>query len=173
MPGRLLGLYALAVMDKEGELYGYSLAERIARRTEGAWRPGAGAIYPALQSLVRRGAARAVQRGTRRVYRVTPDGHALLRRIRRQMAGPGPGAPDLSLLWAEIAGVTEPGEHMLRHLRRHLDALDAYLGRQPDAMIGPRPFREEAIAELNEAVRRLRGAAGRVETDAEAGRGGR
>lgn len=158
-PGRVLWLYALATLDREGSVYGYSLADRIAARTDGAWRPGAGAIYPALRSLVTRGAASVSTRGARRVYSITAEGRRLLRRIREQMAGPGPGAPDLSLLWAEIAGTSDPGEHMLRHLRRHLDALDAYLARQPDARHGVRPLREDALAELIEATRRLRNSA--------------
>jgi DNA-binding PadR family transcriptional regulator len=66
-PGRLLGLYALAVMERDGPIYGYSLADRVAERTDGGWRPGAGAIYPALQVLVTRGMARSSRDGRRRV----------------------------------------------------------------------------------------------------------
>ncbi|HTT73607.1 MAG TPA: PadR family transcriptional regulator [Thermoplasmata archaeon] len=155
MPGRVLWLYALATLDREGSLYGYSLADRIANRTDGTWRPGPGAIYPALRSLVERGAARSSIDGSRRVYSITPAGHALLRRIREQMAGPGPGAPDLGLLWAEIAGSDDPGDHLLRHLRRHLEGLDTFLARRPDAKIGSIPLREAAIADLSAAVQRL------------------
>ncbi len=155
MPGRLLGLYALATLEREGTVYGYSLAERVSERTDGAWRPGAGAVYPALQSLVRRGAARASKQGVRRVYTITPHGRAILRRIRAQMAGPGPGAPDLSLLWAEIAGAPDPGAHMLRRLHRQLEMLDAMLARQPDAVAGARPLRSAAFDELSAALQRL------------------
>jgi DNA-binding PadR family transcriptional regulator len=157
LPARVLRLYALATLDREGTLYGYSLAERIASKTDGAWRPGPGAIYPALQSLVTKGWARSTRRATRRVYSITPAGHAMLRRLRSHMAGGGPGAPDLSLLWAEIAGSADAGEHMLRHLRRHLDSLDAYLARVPDARLGNRSLRSEVLAELAESMRRLDG----------------
>ena len=155
MPGRVLWLYALATLEREGTVYGYALAERVAERTDGAWRPGAGAVYPALQSLVRRGAARTSKQGVRRVYSITPHGRAVLRRIRTQMAGPGPGAPDLSLLWAEIAGAPDPGAHMIRRLHRQLELLDAMLARQPDARAGDRPLRSAALDELSTALRRL------------------
>jgi len=155
MPGRVLWLYALATLEREGTVYGYALADRIAERTEGAWRPGAGAVYPALQSLVRRGVAREHKAGVRRVYTITPQGRAVLRRIRTQMAGPGPGAPDLSLLWAEIAGVPDPGTHILGRLHRQLESLDALLARQPDAQVGRRSVREAASEELRSALRRL------------------
>ncbi len=156
MPGRVLWLYALATLEREGSLYGYALSDRVAERTEGAWRPGAGAIYPALQSLVRRGAARATKQGRRRVYSITPHGRAVLKRIRIQMAGPGPGAPDLSLLWAEIAGEPDPGAHVLRRLHLQLESVDALLARQPDARSAGRLVREAAIDELSGALDRLR-----------------
>jgi DNA-binding PadR family transcriptional regulator len=155
MPGRVLALYSLATLDREGTVYGYSLSERIAAKTDGAWRPGPGAIYPALNSLVQRGLARSARDGARRVYAITPRGRTVLRRFRAQMAGGGP-APDLSLLWAEIAGTDDPGEHLLRHLRRHLDQIDAALARHPDMTIGTRRLRDELITELERTVRRLR-----------------
>ena len=156
LPGRVLWLYALATLERERSLYGYALADRVAERTDGAWRPGPGAVYPALQSLVRRGAARATKQGVRRVYSITPHGRVVLRRIRAQMAGPGPGAPDLSLLWAEIAGAPDPGAHLLRRLRRHLEMLDGMLARQPDARSGTTTLRAAAVGELTSALERLR-----------------
>jgi DNA-binding PadR family transcriptional regulator len=156
MPGRVLWLYALATLDRDGSVYGYSLSDRIAEKTDGVWRPGPGAIYPALQSLVRRGAARSVRSGARRVYTITPAGRLLLRRIRTRMEGIGPGAPDLSQLWAEIAGSSDPGEHLLRHLRRHLDSLDVYVARPSLERDARGDVRERAIRELSDAVRRLR-----------------
>lgn len=36
MPARLIGLYALRCMEKDGAVYGYSLAEQIAERTDGS-----------------------------------------------------------------------------------------------------------------------------------------
>jgi DNA-binding PadR family transcriptional regulator len=156
LPGRVLGLYALATLDREGSAYGYSLADRVATKTEGAWRPGPGAIYPALQGLVARGAAREQKVGVRRVYSITPEGRALLRRIRREMAGRRSGGPDLSLLWAEIAGTTDPGRFMLQRLRRQLDALETLLTREPNAPIGSGSLREATVTELTSAIQRLR-----------------
>jgi DNA-binding PadR family transcriptional regulator len=156
MPGRVLWLYALATLDREGSVYGYSLSDRVAAKTEGAWRPGPGAIYPALQSLVDRGAARSTKRGARRVYTITPAGRSLLKRIRARMAGAGPGAPDLSQIWAEIAGSSDVGEHLLRHLRRHLDGLDQYVARELASGESAPGIRTRALRELEEAARRLR-----------------
>ncbi len=154
-PGRLLGLYALSVMERDGPIYGYSLAERVADRTDGGWRPGAGAIYPALQSLVERGLARSGSDGRRRVYRITPTGRALLHRVRATWMGAGRSGPDLSRLWSEIAGEADPGQHVLRHLRHHLDGIAAFLEKDPHARAGTRSLREQLEAELRVTQSRL------------------
>ncbi len=154
-PGRLLALYALSVMERDGPIYGYSLADRIAERTDGGWRPGPGAIYPALQSLVRRKLARASSDGRRRVYRISPAGRSLLRRVRRQWTGLGRAGPDLGRLWSEIAGVSDPGQHLLGHLRRHLEGLATYLERDPQARAGRGSLRDQVLSELRATESRL------------------
>jgi DNA-binding PadR family transcriptional regulator len=128
-PGRVLGLYALSAMDRDGRLYGYELAERIAARTEGTWHPGPGAIYPALGALVTRGLARSRVEGRRRVYRITPRGRSLLRGIRRQMLWRTRGGPDLGLLWSEIAGRDDPGQFRFERLQHQLESMSDYLAR--------------------------------------------
>ncbi len=117
---------------------------------------GPGAIYPALRALVARGAARVKKHGVRRVYSITPQGRALLRRVRDQMVSRRTGGPDLSLLWAEIAGTTDPGRFMLQRLRRQLDALETFLIREPHARLGSSRLRDETLAQLTGALQRLR-----------------
>ena len=95
--------------------------------------------------------------------RSLPTGGRVLRRIRARMAGPGPGAPDLSLLWAEIAGASDPGDHLLRRLHRQLELLDDFLGRQPDGTVGDA---------LGASGRRRRIGDGSETTEIATGRGG-
>jgi DNA-binding PadR family transcriptional regulator len=143
-------------MDREGPVYGYSLADRVSDRTDGAWRPGAGAMYPALQSLVARGFARSERQGRRRVYAITSRGRKALGQIRqRRMGGPGAG-PDLGLLWSEIASPGDPGQHLIRHLHHHLEAIREYLERDPQMKAGRVSLREEVEAELQAAETRLK-----------------
>lgn len=151
----MLGLYALSVMDRDGPIYGYSLADRISDRTEGAWRPGAGAIYPALRSLAEKGWARESLDGRRRIYRITPSGRTFLTRIRRSWAGGRRGGPDLSMLWSEIAGHGDPGQHLLRHLRHHLDGIATSLERDPAMKAGRGTLLDQVRAELRVAEARL------------------
>lgn len=161
MPPRLVGLYALSCMDQDGPVYGYSLANRISERTGGVWRPGPGAIYPALRRLTERGLAKAHGAGRRREYRITSQGRRLLRRIRRERASPGGSGPDLSLLWAEIVGSPDDATFLLHRLRRALDGIETHLYRDPSPRSGDRHLREDVLAELREARRRLAGAPAR------------
>jgi len=155
MPPRLVGLYALTCMEKDGAVYGYSLANRIAERTGGVWRPGPGAVYPALQRLTDRGLAQVHGAGRRREYRLTPLGRRLLLKIRKERSSPGGSGPDLSLLWAEIVGATDDATYLLQRLRRSLDGIEAQLDREPEARAGRQPLRENVLSELRAAERRL------------------
>jgi len=157
MPPRLVGLYALACMERDGPVYGYSLAERIADRTAGAWRPGPGAIYPALRRLTDRGFATVRGSERRREYRITPDGRRFLQKIRRERIGQGSSGPDLSLLWAEIVGAPDVSTFLLQRLRRNLDRIEAQLERAPDGQLDGSALREHVRAELEGALRRLGG----------------
>jgi DNA-binding PadR family transcriptional regulator len=154
-PGRLIALYALSVMDHDGPIYGYSLADRISDRTDGAWRPGAGAVYPALQSLVDRGFARSAVEDRRRLFRITPRGRSFLARVRRGWAGSRDTGPDLGILWSEIGGAGDPGQHLLRHLRHHLEGIATYLERDPDMRAGRGALSDQVRAELRVTEARL------------------
>ncbi len=124
MRRRLVGLYALTLMERDGPLHGYALSGRISHRTLGSWRPGPGAVYPSLRRLVEHGLARARTSGRRRIYSITPSGRALLARLRRERAGGRRPNPDLSALWAEVLGSTDTGSFLVERLRATLASLE-------------------------------------------------
>jgi DNA-binding PadR family transcriptional regulator len=154
---RLVGLYALTLMEREGPLHGYGLSERIAQRTEGAWRPGPGSVYPSLRKLTEQGLAREHARTRRREYAITPAGRSLLRKLRSDSGPFRQGRPDLSALWAEVFGTGDVGQFLLHRLHRTLDALDAHLARVADSGGTAETLRAAAHAELEQATARLGG----------------
>lgn len=161
----LLGLYALSLMDRFGPIHGYLISERVAERTEGAWRPGPGAIYPALNRLARRGFAHSRVVGRRRLYTITSRGRETLASLRsRSILGP-PRAPDLSGLWAEVWGMDDAADFLLLRLRRSLDAVDAALAsRHPSVASSPalRSLRADVVKELSSRIEELRRPEGRT-----------
>jgi PadR family transcriptional regulator PadR len=75
-------LLVLSVL-REGELYGYEIAQRLRERSGGAFAPSEGSLYPALHSLEAEGALQATWRASdkgprRRYYHLTPRGGAML-----------------------------------------------------------------------------------------------
>jgi DNA-binding PadR family transcriptional regulator len=137
---RLIGLYALTMMEREGELHGYALSERIALRTGGAWRPAAGAVYPSLRRLLNEGMVRVRTHGRRRVYQVTPSGRRLLTRIRSHATGPHRSGVDTSALWAEVMGIQDPGDFLVDRFERDLERLEGHV-----LAPGISPTRRDAI----------------------------
>jgi transcriptional regulator len=96
-------LLVLTVL-RDGELYGYEIAQRIRERSGGAFALSEGSLYPALHALEAEGALQADWRESdkgpkRRYYRITDKGGALLaeheaewasfaRGVARTVAGP-------------------------------------------------------------------------------------
>lgn len=80
-----LDLLLLSALE-EGPAHGYALIERLRERSDGALDFPEGTIYPALHRLERAGLLRSswaeASGRRRRVYAVTPRGHADLERQR-------------------------------------------------------------------------------------------
>ena len=76
-PKGLLRYYILHKIAQK-PIHGYEIIQDIDSKTEGAWRPGAGSLYPILKKLVSEGLIQAEPKppteATRRVYQITPNG---------------------------------------------------------------------------------------------------
>lgn len=90
MQGRIRGqllkgtttLLVLTVL-RDGELYGYEIAQRVRERSGGAFAPSEGSLYPALHALEADGALQASWRNSdrgprRRYYKITKSGLGML-----------------------------------------------------------------------------------------------
>jgi hypothetical protein len=86
-----LKLALLSVIDTLGEGHGYAIMQELQRRVGSQWRPSPGAIYPALVALEQAGDVAATERDGLRVYRLTPEGEALL------------GGGDAEPVWHDIS----------------------------------------------------------------------
>jgi DNA-binding PadR family transcriptional regulator len=65
----------LAILAEESG-HGYDLIQRLEEKTEGAWRPSPGSVYPTLQLLEDEGLARSGEHDGKRVYEITEAGRA-------------------------------------------------------------------------------------------------
>jgi len=74
----------------QGPVHGYEVIQDIDSKTEGAWRPGAGSLYPILKKLESEGLTKSEHHPkgepTRRVYHITPKGIQSLQESKEMLA---------------------------------------------------------------------------------------
>ncbi len=83
--------YLVLSVLREGELYGYQIAVKIRERSDGAFAPSEGSLYPTLHRLETEGGLEATWRAgdrgpRRRWYRITPAGLAKLAALEEEWA---------------------------------------------------------------------------------------
>ena len=103
----ILDLFA----EEEGRAWnGYQLIQEIPARTDGAWRPSAGSVYPALQQLEDEGLIAPQGTGRRRVYTLTDKGRGYVEAH----------ADELRSSWDAAAGMTDDDAIEFRNLIRQV-----------------------------------------------------
>jgi DNA-binding PadR family transcriptional regulator len=65
---------AILALLREGPRNGYQIMSEIEERSDGAWRPSPGAVYPALQQLADEGLIEGEESGGRRTFSLTDAG---------------------------------------------------------------------------------------------------
>ncbi len=66
---------AILALLREGPRTGYQIMSEIEERSDGAWRPSPGAVYPALQQLADEGLIAGEESGGKRTFSLTDAGH--------------------------------------------------------------------------------------------------
>jgi len=103
----ILDLFA----EEEGRAWnGYQLIQEIPARTDGAWRPSAGSVYPALQQLEDEGLIAPQGSGRRRVFTLTDVGRGYVEAH----------ADELRSSWDAAAGMTDDDAIEFRNLIRQV-----------------------------------------------------
>jgi DNA-binding PadR family transcriptional regulator len=94
---------AILALLAESPMHGYQIIQELAERTEGAWRPSPGSVYPTLQQLEDEELVRAAESTTgKRVFELTDAG--------REAAGAHPEP------WKAVAEEADDGLVALREL---------------------------------------------------------
>ena len=91
---------ALLVLLAEEPRNGYGLMQEIEARSNGAWRPSPGSVYPALSQLEDEGLVRAEEAGGRKLFDLTDEGRAHVTEH----------ADELGTPWDEVGGGETVGE---------------------------------------------------------------
>jgi DNA-binding PadR family transcriptional regulator len=79
---------AVLVLLEEQPRNGYQLIQELTERSNEAWRPSPGSIYPVLQQLEDEGLVEVSATGTGRTYALTETGRTLVAEQREQLGKP-------------------------------------------------------------------------------------
>lgn len=104
VPRGILRLYILSMLSRHQET-GYSIMRTIEDKTEGAWRPGPGTVYPLLRSLLKEGLlekAGPAEIGVTVKYSVTKKGKQELEEMQRTLASAGKRERVMIRLFADL-----------------------------------------------------------------------
>lgn len=89
---------AILLLVEEQPRNGYQVIQEIEARSEGAWRPSPGSVYPAFQLLADEGLVRGESRDGGHVFELTDAGRTYVEEHREQLGSPwtlaGEGLPD-------------------------------------------------------------------------------
>jgi DNA-binding PadR family transcriptional regulator len=89
---------AILLLLAEEPRNGYQVMQEIEQRSEGAWRPSPGSVYPAFQLLADEGLVRGEARDGGNVFELTDAGRAYVEENREQLGNPwqlaGEGVPE-------------------------------------------------------------------------------
>ena len=99
---------ALLVLLSEEPRNGYQLMQAIEDRSDGAWRPSPGSVYPTLQQLEDEGLVVAADHEGQRVFELTDAGREIV--AQRREGAPAP--------WDVVSGDSPGGEREVMKLVR-------------------------------------------------------
>src|SRR4051795_1352093 len=131
---------ALLVLLAEEPRNGYQLMQEIEERSDGAWRPSPGSVYPALQQLEDEGLVRTAESEGRRVFELTDEGSAHVEEKREEL-----GAP-----WEAFSGDISEESRELMSIMKDVAIASAQVLRA-----GDKAQAEEARKVLSDAKRAL------------------
>jgi DNA-binding PadR family transcriptional regulator len=114
---------AILLLLAEEPRNGYGLMQEIEHRSEGAWRPSPGSVYPALAQLEDEGLIRSDERAGRRSFELTDEGRRHVEDHRDSLGSP----------WDE-AGENVPSDFVdLRNLIGQLGMATLQVGQSGNA----------------------------------------
>ncbi|MGH2854205.1 MAG: PadR family transcriptional regulator [Solirubrobacteraceae bacterium] len=134
---------------------GYQIMQEVEERSEGAWRPSPGSVYPALQQLEDEGLIRSEELDGRKVFRLTVEG--LARVEERDAARPAP--------WEEMSGGFSPPVVELGKIMREVAVAFTQVMHGSDAQLAE--ARKVLIAARRELYRILANGADAESPDAD------
>ncbi len=122
--------------------HGYEIAQDIEEKTEGAWHPAPGSVYPMLKKLVLKGLIRSTTSLARRnseteqrAYEITPKGSHYLKQGQEIFASAGHRWSSMRRIFIELIDPVHAAEFLVNGSKVHFmtsqEIIDSKLGKLP------------------------------------------
>jgi DNA-binding PadR family transcriptional regulator len=98
---------AILVLLDEEPRNGYQLRQELERRSDGAWRPSSGSVYPTLQQLEDEGLVAASKDESNRVFKLTDRGKSYVAKHREELGKPWVLEADVDARWEIMNTIRE------------------------------------------------------------------
>jgi DNA-binding PadR family transcriptional regulator len=138
VPRGILRLYILSMLTKQSET-GYSIMGTIEDKTEGAWRPGPGTVYPLLRSMVKEDLlekAGSGEVGAIVKYSITKKGKQELEEMQRTLASAGKKERVMIRLFADMLPAEVWATAFVRRGREIFDVFQERVSQIPQPQRG-------------------------------------
>ncbi len=119
--------FIILTMAKDGPIYGNQVANLISDRTDGAWKPSAGSIYPALKRLTHRGLIEKYEENGKVMYKITDKGASFIKKIRERHFERSPIAKYMGRFWLDALSPEEKIRFILYSAQRTSESLEQNL----------------------------------------------
>lgn len=173
-PRGLLHFYALLSIARK-PMRGYDLIKEIETKTEGAWRPGPGAVYPALRKLVNQGyiTTQGKTKGgpPQVLYEITPAGLEKIANRRKMMKSSTERLTLMSQLFIDLMEPDDLVRFVLNSLELHIELVHMLVesGRSglsdQDKLFTLRQYRLNLERELVKATASIKEIDGRIASE--------
>ena len=113
----------MLLLLKTNEMTGTEIKQEFERRTNGAWSPGPGSVYPNLAELEACGLVEKVEvEGRRTPYRLTEAGKTRVKLLLKRMP-PEPKMRMISMIWFSFMNPANRTRHLIHQLVFGADSL--------------------------------------------------
>lgn len=117
--------FVILILMSSEPVYGNKISNEINEKTNGAWKPGPGSIYPALNKLISDGYAESYKEDGRVMYKITEEGRNFIKRLGEKRVTHLPIYRLMGQMWMQAMNPEDRGKLMLHSTQNLVSSLEA------------------------------------------------
>lgn len=119
--------FIIMTLAQEAPIYGNQVANIIYERTNGAWKPSPGSVYPALERLTRRELIERYNENGKVMYKITGKGLEFVKKIGERHMNSSPMLKFMGKMWMDALGPEDKAKFILNSVQNMVTSLEVNL----------------------------------------------